>query len=239
MVKCAWLIFIRSSSKRLPGKCFEEIDGLIMLERICNNLKAQRVMDNDIYLCTSNSKDDQEIAQIAQEIGIEVVQGSLENPVLRYFKNRERFIGYKYIARINGDSPFYESRIAIDAMKLCEERRLDPDVISNILERRFPSGMSIEIYLKHYLDAVLDQHSALRYIEHMSDLVFLAKRGGRRVFEIVPEAKIPMDFWGKFTVDEKADLIRIRKLFNSSYAAELERYYREMPIVLKSDLSRC
>jgi len=237
VVKCAWLIFIRFSSKRLPGKCFEEIDGLIILERICNNLRLQGVIGDDIFLCTSDQQDDQRIALMAQEgLGIQVVRGSLENPVLRYFERRQRFDGYKYIARINGDSPFFESKIAIDAMKLCERHKLSPDVISNILDRQFPSGMSIEVYLKTCLDALLNEHSELRYIEHMSDIVFFANKDNRRVLEIIPESKIPEEFWDKFTVDEQSDLIRIRKMFTTGYAARLERYYRSMRIVLLSDL---
>ncbi len=239
MVKCAWLIFIRFSSRRLPGKCFEEIDGLIMLERICNNLKLQGVIEDDIYLCTSDHQDDQKIAEMAQQgLGIQVVRGSLENPVLRYFEKRQRFDRYKYIARINGDSPFFESKIAIDAMILCERHQLSPDVISNILDRQFPSGMSIEVYLKTYLDKLLNEYSELRYIEHMSDIVFFAHKSHRRVLEIVPESKIPEEFWGKFTVDEQSDLIRIRGMFGTGYAARLERYYRSMRIVLISDLGR-
>lgn len=233
MVNCAWLVFIRSSSRRLPEKCFKKIDGSTILEHICSNMNGCNIRLEDIYLCTSDRVEDRKTEKMAEKIGINVIRGDLEKPVLRYFRNKTLFNNYKFISRVNGDSPFYEPKLAIQAISFSTLNNLDPDVISNILLRKFPSGMSFEIYSKHYLDRVLSEYQELQDVEHMSDIVLHASKQKDKVFEIIPEQPIPQQYWEKLTVDTLEDLMRIREIYDNREKTKILKYYKQLEIKLE------
>ena len=104
----AWIIFIRSSSTRLPGKCYLPLSGLTCLEHIVSSALSSGISKSDIFLATSDSVGDQKIIDIAAGLGINVILGSELYPIKRYFINRSSLEGYSHVARICGDSPFYQ-----------------------------------------------------------------------------------------------------------------------------------
>ena len=233
MVNCAWLIFIRSSSRRLPGKCYKKIDEKTILEHICRNMVNNNICLSDIYLCTSDRQEDEKLENLGRSIGINVIKGDLERPVFRYFQNREVLEKYKYVSRVNGDIPFYESRIPLQALKSCAVNNISPDIISNILYRSFPSGMSIEIYSKKYLDDTLDKFKELQEIEHMSEIVIHASMHKDYVLEIVPKEPIPQKYMKKMTVDTQEDLLYLRDLYAKRNNSLILKYFSEIETSLE------
>jgi spore coat polysaccharide biosynthesis protein SpsF len=135
------LVQARMSSKRFPGKVLAPLAGRPLiahtLSRICEVLPRDRIV-----LVTSEDETDDPLATyVANELGIVVFRGSLNNVVER-FQECLRAHPCKWFVRICGDSP------AIDPCLLSWmlERTSDVlDLLTNVAERTFPPGESIEI----------------------------------------------------------------------------------------------
>ena len=230
MVTCAWLIFARSRSKRLPNKCYLDLNGKTMVEHIVFNLLSNKIRLNDIFLCTSYESADNRLVDIASNIGIQAVRGSEIYPIKRYFDNIDLFSGFKYISRVNGDSPFYEGRLGVDPLCMLAVAGLDPDIISNLRERVFPSGMSVEIYKKTYLDALLSSNPSYPYLEHMSDLIDVGYSLHSSIVDITPRLPIQERFKTKLTIDSNDDFKYLLELICSEEALHLREYFRSIDI---------
>ena len=107
--KTAWLIFIRSQSKRLPNKCYLKFKGKNTLERLVNSAISEKIDRRDIFLCTSIHDSCDELVSIAENLGINILRGPEDYPIKRFFNEKaiQRLFKYYFIVRICGDSPFY------------------------------------------------------------------------------------------------------------------------------------
>ena len=232
MVSCAWLIFIRAESSRLPEKCYKLIGGRTMLDHITTELESRGVLKKDIFLCTTTRSADNEISLQAQGLNIRLIRGNPDFPVRRYFDNRHLFSSYDMISRVNGDSPLYNAGVTLKAIEECKRIDMNIDAVSNIIERQFPSGLSIEIYSRRVLDRVLEEVPRLCDVEHMAEIVGFMLEGGKSILEIRPKSSIDTLFRSKFTVDTRSDLDRIRRLFDAGEAEKVRAYFADLPITV-------
>ena len=235
MVKCAWLIFIRSSSKRLPGKAYMKLGDNIMLEHIVANLKYDGVSESDIYLCTSSNPTDDRLQRIAIKLGIKIIRGVEREPTQRYWMNSEIWNGYRYISRVNGDSPMYLGRLGIEALEWIESQQVYPDIITNIRggKRHFPSGLSLEMYSTEHLNKLLSDYKEYCSREHMSDLIQLSESQGGRILGLIPSVPILEVYNCKLSVDTIDDYNYMSELLETERYQEFIRYYRNIPLKLE------
>ena len=235
MVKCAWLIFIRSSSKRLPGKALMKIGGLVMLEHIVSNLRFDGVSEEDMFLCTSNSQSDDKIAEIGASLGIKVIRGSEREPIERYWEHRLIWKEYDYVSRVNGDSPLYVAHLGLTALGEAEDRLICPDVISNIRggKRFYPSGLSLEMYKTAHLNQLLQEHTHYRRYEHMSVLIELSQKEGGLILDVMPRDSLPAECNRKLTVDTIDDYKCMCNMACSGLFQEILKYYRKAQLVVR------
>lgn len=234
MVKCAWLIFSRSNSNRLPNKCYFSLKGNIMVELILENLRRSGVPASHIFLCTSTHPNDDELAQIATRAKISLLRGSEQYPIKRYSDNIDQFVGFDYISRINGDSPLYSSELPLKALKLASETLIYPDIITNLRLRNFPSGLSIELYKQEFLNNFLADKPSRQYYEHMSDYIAESKSDNAYICDIYPTQPLDQRYFTKLTIDEFSDYQRISSLYISGEAAMISKYYSNIDVRLAS-----
>lgn len=130
----------RTSSSRLPGKALLEINGKTMIEWQIRRLQESSV--EKILLVTTVDNSDDQLSEIAFNLGIEVLRGSVSDvhsrftaAVLKY--NPKRFI------RITGDCPLVMPDL-IDEM-LEEFLALKCEYLSNTSPPSFPDGLDVEI----------------------------------------------------------------------------------------------
>lgn len=139
--KAAAIIFARMSSSRLPGKVLLPLtNGKVLLGLIVEQLKL--LEDVDILLATSDCSSDDQLSTFAEQCGVPVFRGSLQNVAMRTLDCiRQHKIDY--FARINGDSPFLSTELLAKAFAII--RSGDIDMVTNIFPRTFPYGYSLEV----------------------------------------------------------------------------------------------
>jgi len=135
------IVLCRYSSSRLPGKILRKIQGKALLEFILERLK-QLQKNYPVVVCTSEDPTDDVIAAFCSKMEVEVFRGSLENVALRFMSCAAHY-NMDRAVRINGDNLFLDSQL-IDKM-IFEAEQDDLCFYSNVKERTFPKGMSIEV----------------------------------------------------------------------------------------------
>lgn len=105
-MKTAIFITIRLDSSRLPEKTMRTILGKPVLEHIVQRAKLAKKFD-EIVVCTTERKVDNQVAELAQRLDVGVFRGSLEDKLERWNGAAKRF-GIDYIVTFDGDDLFCE-----------------------------------------------------------------------------------------------------------------------------------
>ncbi len=197
------LVQARMSSSRFPGKVLAPLNGrpLIahVLSRICEAVPRERVV-----LATSEDATDDPLAAYAGDaLGVTVFRGSLGNVVGR-FQACLRMHPGEWFVRICGDSPAIDPSLLSWMLERVSD---DLDLLTNVAERTFPRGESVEIVrTRTFLDWVTDEllpdereHVTLRFYRHPERYrihnVFAADSSlsGRRLVVDTPEDLCAME----------------------------------------------
>ena len=233
----AWVIFARAGSSRLPNKCYLPLGGKISIELITSDIVSNGYIPEDIYLSTSRKQENLILIQIAKSLGISVIMGSENLPSQRLLGNIPVISKYKSIIRICGDSPLYPSCLATKALEIIDSNNLEYDVVTNVLERQFPPGASIEIYNTQYLIKSLLEQRELLKSEHLSEVALYASRMRDRLFHIRPSATTGILNQDRLTIDTLADAERLTLLFESGEATSIINGFRNISVYLSDDKS--
>ncbi len=108
---------------------------------------------------TSKRHVDDPLVEIAKKNAIPFFRGSLENIALRV-RNCLDYYGIENFARINGDCPFLNCALLKEGFDRLLSSN-DYDIVTNLIPRAFPYGMSIEIFrsqifIDHYQNLIPD-----------------------------------------------------------------------------------
>lgn len=100
----AIFITIRMDSSRLPNKTMKKILGKPVIEHIIQRAKIAKKFD-EVVVCTTTRKVDDQIAIIADEAGAKVFRGSLEDKLERWNGAAKQY-DIDYIVTFDGDDLF-------------------------------------------------------------------------------------------------------------------------------------
>ncbi len=136
-------IFIqaRMGSARLPGKVLRDAGGKPMLGYLVERLE-RGVPDMPVAVATSDGTEDDPVAEFCAGLDLPCVRGPLNDVAGRFLKAVDRF-GADAFVRISGDSPLLDTQLIEHAVALFDDK--DADLATNVLERTFPKGMSVEV----------------------------------------------------------------------------------------------
>lgn len=154
MTDCRVLVQARMSSSRFPGKVLAPLGGQPLIAHVLSRA-CEAVPRECVILVTSEEATDDPLAiYVAQVLGITVFRGSLDDVAGRFWACL-RAHPCEWFVRISGDSP------AIDPSLLgwmLERVSDDLDLLTNVAERTFPKGESIEIVrTRTFLDRMPDE----------------------------------------------------------------------------------
>ena len=134
------IIQARMSSRRLPGKVLKPLAGVPMLKRVADRVSAARQVTK-VVLATSSDASDDPVADYCAQIGLTYHRGPLEDVAARFIQAAQAQQADAFV-RITGDSPLMDPAIIDHAVTLyCDG---DWDLVTNVLERSFPIGQSVE-----------------------------------------------------------------------------------------------
>lgn len=163
------VIFSRYSSSRLPGKALMDMGGRPLLGRIIDRLRqVQRA--NKLIVATSDEPSDNALARFVEgESGVELFRGSLDDVSGRALECMRAF-ALDVMVRICGDSPF-EIPAMIDDM-LERQERSGADLVTNVQDRTFPSGLSVEVVTRDAFERAYAQMTEQPDFEHVTRYLY-------------------------------------------------------------------
>lgn len=158
----------RTSSTRLPGKVIKQILGQPMLARqLERNLRSRNI--DKLIVATSDRVDDQPIADLCEEIGVECFRGSLNDVLDRYYQAALEG-GADHIVRLTGDCPVADPEVIDRVIEFYHNG--DYDYVSNILEPTFPHGLDVEVFRFEALKAAWQEATLPPQREHVTPFIW-------------------------------------------------------------------
>ena len=159
------IILCRFNSSRLPGKALIQINNKPILEYVIE--RVSQVFDfGHIVIATSEENSDDQIYDFCVINNFQCFRGSLDNVAKRFY---ECGIAYKfdYLMRINGDNVFADVNLIRRALNLVKTEPFD--FVSNVKNRTFPKGMSVEVIKTSYFSNHLKEiYSNADFSEHVT-----------------------------------------------------------------------
>ena len=149
----AAIIVARTDSTRLPGKIMEIVAGRPIVDYVID--RALRIPGVDtVALATTDRDIDDRLVEHARSRGLAVFRGETQDVAGRVLACADS-LGADYIIRVNGDSPFLDPALIGEAMGMLSS---GCDLVTNIVGRTFPYGVSVEIIRT---EALRRAHSAM------------------------------------------------------------------------------
>lgn len=142
------VVTARRTSRRLPGKVLQLINGRPMLSYIVERLRSVKRLDA-IVIATSTDSSDDPVMAFAESAGLACWRGELSD-VLGRVRGAAAAYEADAIVRISGDSPLLDPAIIRNAIN----RFLDgtADLVTNVFPRSYPKGQSVEILSREALE---------------------------------------------------------------------------------------
>lgn len=204
-MKIGAIIICRYNSSRLPGKILKEIKGRPILTHIIRRL--QKIENLNIAIGTSIEPTDDPIVEYCIENDINYYRGSLDNVAERFLKASESF-KYDYSIRVNGDNLFIDVEAMQNMIEIAQTDQFD--FISNVKERTFPAGMSIEIVKIGFYRHIIKKFNTSYYNEHVTIYLYEHEKCGQ--FHFYYNEKVPKAKGLKIAIDTKEDFKNAQKV---------------------------
>jgi len=231
MVQIAGIILARMDSSRFPRKALTPVAGIPLLERCLRGVERSNSFIP--VLATTARPVDDPLDNFAKNMGILCYRGDLEN-IYRRVCDCLRKYRIDIFARINGDSPFVQPDLLNDGLNLLEQQNCD--FVTNLVPRRFPYGVSVEIFRSEFFLNAEKCLSTPEHREHISSY-FYQNLADMSYSAIVAEANLSSV---RLTIDTPDDLSFIERmqkkeprLFTSSLSNVVELYQKTLGEVLK------
>jgi len=163
-MKIGFIILCRYNSSRLPGKILKEIEAKPILQYIVDSL-SEVVDKENIVVATSEEETDNPIYNYCKKNNIQVFRGDLNN-VSKRFKDCANTYNFDFATRINGDNIFVDQETIKEMLSIAETDKYD--FISNVKNRTFPKGMSVEIVRTSYYNKKYENFNTSGDFEHVT-----------------------------------------------------------------------
>lgn len=192
------IIQARMSSERFPGKVLYEVAGKPLLEYLLERLEHCRHCDM-VVVATSMEESDDDIERFCDGRGVNCYRGSLDN-VAERFNGAAAEYGFDSFVRICADSPLLDYRLVDRLIKIFAEGEFD--LVTNILERTFPKGQSVEVLSRGTFERTIKLMNEPLDHEHVTRY-FYDRQDEFRIFNLLND----IDYsWLQLTIDNPDDI---------------------------------
>ncbi len=154
----------RMSSKRLPGKTMQIINGRPLLSFVIDRLKKSKLISKVVIL-TSVNKSDDKIVNFCKKNNVKYFRSELSNVYMRFLKAINLFKNKSFV-RITADSPNIDPKL-IDKLIL-KFKNNNFDIVTNCKEKTFPKGQSVEIINSNIFKSIFKFLNKKKYFEHIT-----------------------------------------------------------------------
>ena len=119
----AIFISVRSGSTRLPNKANLDICGKPSIQYLISTLKRTEEAD-EIILCTTLSREDDQLCYLAKKNNIKYFRGSSEDKLMRWLEACKKF-NVDFFVNVDGDDIFFDYGLADRCFVQHREREAD------------------------------------------------------------------------------------------------------------------
>ena len=219
------IILVRLDSKRLPKKCFLPIfKNKNILECIISQLLEIKNLEKPI-LAIPNDKINDPLEKFALKNNIIFYRGKKNNVAQRVL-DCANFVKADYILRVNGDSPIIDKNLISAIIKNKKFSKFYYH--SNIINRTYPYGISVQIIKKNFLKKLLINNKNKYHLEHITPLF-----ENKKFYKFYKSYKLKKIYtWKKhITLDTKTDYKKLKKLFkNINFLKKNFSWFKSSPI---------
>jgi spore coat polysaccharide biosynthesis protein SpsF len=141
MIDCRVLVQARMSSARFPGKVLAPLAGKPLIAHVFSRIGEVIPGERMMLVTSEHATDDPLASYVHGALGLAVFRGSLDDVVAR-FQDSLRAHPCEWFVRICGDSPAIDPELI---GWMVERVSADIDLLTNVAERTFPPGESVEI----------------------------------------------------------------------------------------------
>ena len=213
-------------SERLPGKSVMDLAGHPMLDALVQRLDGLSCMK---WLATSDSDEDDVLAQIAKTRGWQVLRGSKEDVLSRFEEILTRGDS-TYCIRVTGDNPLVCPNGLTEMIRKFKDVDQEIDYMSDFDFRQYPVGAFAEIFsVAKFLSGIKDIPASEPW--HLSHVTSWMRKTTRISPLQLPTSFVSRASW-RWTVDYPEDLefmIRLIKYIGNSW---INSTYQEIVQIL-------
>ncbi len=207
-MRIGFIILCRFNSSRLPGKILKTIEGKTILQHIVTNLSTIIPLEN-IVVATSKESTDNPINDYCNHHNIQIYRGSLNNVSLRFLEASKQY-HFDYATRINGDNLFIDVQTIQTMLTIAKTNQYD--FISNVKNRTFPKGMSIEIVNTKYYEDQYQNFNDADDFEHVT--IYLYKNDTDKKHYYFYNTAVPAAAGVQMAIDTQTDFNRAQKMLS-------------------------
>lgn len=160
------IVQARQGSIRLPNKVLKKVNGKPIISILLHRLSLAKRVDK-IILATSKNRNNDQLTDVVEKLGIEVYRGS-ENDVLdRYYMAAKKYRA-SCIVRVTGDCPIIDPGLVDATIKLFKETDVD---FANVQPPIFPDGLDVSVFTFNALETSW-KHATTKYDrEHVDSFI--------------------------------------------------------------------
>jgi len=206
LAKPTIIIQARIGSKRFPKKVLSKIEKKPMIWYSIERTKGIPGI-KQVILATTKNPQDKILLKIAKECKIMSFKGKTYDVLDRYYQCAIKFDADPII-RITGDCPLIDSTI-IKKM-LDQYLKSNYDYLTNTFPPTFPDGLDVEIFSFKTLQKIVRKAKLSSDKEHVTSYI----RNHPKEFRIFNYENINDLSKFRWTVDEKEDLVFVKKIYN-------------------------
>ena len=128
------------SSARFPGKMLAPFRGRPLIAQVLGRFRETQLHSRIVVLTSWDPTDDPLADFVANRCAVPVFRGDLDNVAAR-FQSALKEYPCEWFVRICGDSPWIDASLVQAMIGFCNP---DHDLVSNVVDRTFPPGQSVE-----------------------------------------------------------------------------------------------
>jgi spore coat polysaccharide biosynthesis protein SpsF len=193
------------SSERLPGKVMMPVGGTPMIGILTERLKKACL---PIVLATSTRIENDELAEYAKTLGIDVFRGSETNVLERYYFAAKE-VNAQTIVRVTADNPLINGEFIRENVEEYRKTNNERTYLTSGLSQTYPLGMSVEVFSFNLLEEAYKNAAQPAEFEHVTPYMHHNRTGD---IQIISLKRTEPKYHYRLTVDTPEDFIFVKKL---------------------------
>ena len=203
------IVQARMTSTRFPGKVLAPLAGEPMVIRQLERIQRATTLDGIVVASSTDATDD-ELAQVLDANGFDVVRGDLNDVLARFITVIDQYQP-QTVVRLTADCPLISPRVIDKVVRRFETD--DFDYVSNTMTPTYPDGLDVEVVRASVLQEVARVTTDTHEREHVTLGVY-RRQDTYRIGNVAGDVDLSDLRW---TVDTPEDYAFVQAVYGALY----------------------